>query len=156
MSDEVRINGKLFSWSSTSFKLNGEPYWGITEITFADKRDRPKGYGLGRSHKPRGKAKGKYEADNLKLKVHKDTAEAIRQDLAKQSPDGVSWGEVKVPAVLQFTEDDKIVTVEFEDCEPASNGEGNSEGPDPLYEDMEFCITGIKRNGLTLYDSRVA
>ena len=153
MADSVLINGAMHSWSSTSFKLGGEKYTGITSIGYGDKRSRTKAYGLNRSYGAVGRTGGKYEVDSLKIKAYKATAQSIRSQLAALSDDGVSYGNAEVPATLQFIEGTDVITVEFERCAMIADASTTDEKPDPLTDDLEFDVMKIRRNGLVLFDA---
>jgi hypothetical protein len=155
MSDNVRINGNLYSWSSTIFKIGGVPYTGLSEISWGQKRTRTKAYGMGKSARPRGRTGGKVEFDNLKVKFMKDTAQVVRKQFAALSDDGKSYGNAdSLPASLQYVDgNDEPITVEFDDLAVAVEGSSEKEGADPSMEDWEFDIMGIRVNGLSLYDA---
>lgn len=153
MADSVRINGVQISWSSCKLTIDGESYTGITSIGYADALDVSKGYGMGRHHAPRGRGAGKYTTEALTMRAWKSTAQAIREQLAKKSPSGTSYGRVEVPIVLQYIEpDDAVITVEFDRARFVKPSSSNEEGPDPLAEDIEWDVMSIRRNGLVLFD----
>ena len=54
MADAIRVNDTQLSWGSIRCIIDGEPYFGFTAISYADKRERVKAYGMGRHHAPRG------------------------------------------------------------------------------------------------------
>ena len=153
MADSVLINGAMHSGSSTSFKLGGEKYTGITSIGYGDKRSRTKAFGATRSYGAVGRTGGKYEVDNLKLKAYKAAANQIRAQLAALSDDGVSYGNAEVPATLQFIEGTDVITIEFERCAMVADSSTADEKPDPLTDDLEFDVMKIRRNGLVLFDA---
>lgn len=153
MADSVLINGAMHSWSSTSFKLGGEKYTGITSIGYGAKRTRTKAYGTTRSYGPVGRTSGKYEVDNLKIKAFAATARQIRAQLAALSEDGISYGNPEVPATLQFIEGTDVITVEFERCTYASESSTADEKPDAITEDIEFDVMRVRRDGLVLFDA---
>src|SRR6185436_16366674 len=47
MTDSIRVNGNSHSWGSIVVKIAGVKYYGFDEISYGDKRERVKGYGLG-------------------------------------------------------------------------------------------------------------
>lgn len=154
MSDEVRINGNQFSWGSIQMKIAGERYHGFTAIAYGDKRERVKAYGMGRHHAPRGRSRGKYSTDPVKVTGWKSSLQALREALAALAFDGVSYGDVEFDIVVQYTEaDESPITVEIERCVWTSNPTSEDESPDPLKEEAEFDCMLIRRNGLVLFDS---
>ena len=115
MSDEVRINGNQHSWGSIKVKINGDLFYGFTAIGYADTRERVKAYGMGRSHAPRGRSRGKYTVEPVTLTGWKSSMQALRKALA-DAGDGTSYGDTICQIVVQYVEaDDTPVTVELED-----------------------------------------
>jgi len=154
MSDAIRVNNNQHSWGSITFKLNGERYTGFTAISFGDKRTRVKAYGMGRHHAPRGRSKGKYETDPVKVTGWKSSVHALRVALAKVSLDGKSYGDVEFQGLVQYIErDDTEITVELDRLVWMSNTTSDEESPDPLKEDFELDVMLIRRNDLVLFDA---
>lgn len=153
MSDEIRVNGNLYSWGSIKLKVQGELFHGFTSITYADKRERVKGYGMGRHHAPRGRSAGKYSTDPVKLAGPKSTMQALRATLAALAPDRRSYGNVVFLIVVQYVEPGEIpMNVEIERCVLTGNSTTDEENPDPKAEEVEIDCMLIRRNGLTLFD----
>lgn len=153
--DPVRINGKAFSWASTSFKLGSLPITGITDVTYGDKLEKAYAYGMNRSHAPIARTKGKYVPDPLKITVHRHTAHAIREALAKGSPDGKSTGSTSKTVTIQSVEGDlPVQTVEAVGCELAEDTGTHSENADPEKEELTFSVMFYRRNGKTLFDEK--
>lgn len=152
MADSVRVNGNEYSWGSIIVKIDGEVFYGFTEISFGHKRTRSKVYGMGRHHAPRGRTRGKYEVDPVKLKGPLRTWKALREKLASMSESGTSYGDVPFQIVVQYLEGDEEVTYEFEDNVIAGETNSHSEGPDALEEEVELDTMGIRKNGLTLWE----
>lgn len=154
MSDEQRINGNMYSWSSIFFKVEGERYYGIKSIGYGDSRERVKGYGMGRSHAPRGRSAGKYQPDPVTVTLEKETARALREKLAASASDGRSFGNVEFEVVVQYEESDKQITDEIFGCVWTKTAAKGEESADPLYEEVEFDCMGIRWDGdKTLFDS---
>lgn len=154
MADQIRVNGNLVSWGSIRCKVAGELYYGFTSISFADKRERVKGYGMGKHHAPRGRSRGKYSTDLVKIRGHKSSVQALRRALAAQSADGVSYGDVEFEVVVQYVENgEEPMTVEITGCVWAENTTNDEESADPLTEEFALDCMAIRRDGLTLFDS---
>jgi len=155
MADAARINGNLYSWSSIVFKIGGERWSGLTSINYGDALERVKGYGMGRSHTPRGRSAGKYTTEPVTASGWKDAIQLLRETLAAQASDGVSYGTVEFDVVIQYVESgsDPVVD-ELLRCVWSKNSAKAEESADPLKEDVEFDVLYIKRNGATLYDAR--
>jgi hypothetical protein len=157
MSDALRINGNQYSWGSIAVRFGGDRYYGITSISYSDKRERVKAYGMARHQGPRGRSRGKYTPDNVKVTMWKSSAQELRAALAAASTSGESYGDVEFDIVVQYVEGDgnneNPITVEIEGCAWAANNTSEEEGPDPLKEELEFDCMRIRRNGLVLWDS---
>lgn len=153
MSDQIRVNGNLYSWGSIKLKIGGELFYGFNSISYADKRERVKGYGMGRHHSPRGRSSGKYSTEPVKLGGPKDTIAALLRDLAKLAPDGKSFGNVNFQILVSYVEPGQDgITVEIDDCVITSISSSDEENADPKATEVEIDCMRIRRNGLSLYD----
>lgn len=154
MADRIRVNESQMSWGSIRLMINGETYTGFTGISYADKRERVKAYGMGKHHAPRGRSSGKYSTESVKLTGWKTSVAAARDALASLSPDGRSYGNVSFYIVLFYSEvDEPNQDVEISDCVWIGTATSEEESPDPLKEEVEIDCMAIRRNGLTLFDS---
>lgn len=154
MADQIRVNGNLQSWGSIIFKVQGERFYGITSINYGDSRERVKAFGMGKSHAPRGKSKGKYDTDNVTASGYAASVQELVDGLAALAPDGVSYGDVEFEIQIQYVDSGEAPrNVEILGCHIAKFTEANEESPDPLKSDLEISCLRIKRNGKTLYDS---
>jgi hypothetical protein len=154
MGDQVRINGNQQSWGSIVLKIDGDRYYGFTGITYGDKRERVKSYGMGRHQAPRGRSRGKYSTDPVKLTGWKASIQTLREALAAKSANGLSYGDVEFEIVIQFIETgDNPQTVEIARCVFVGNSTSDEESADSLKEEIEIDCMAIRRNGLTLFDS---
>jgi hypothetical protein len=154
MSDQIRVNGNQLSWGSIILKLDQDVFTGFTGISFADKRERVKAYGQGRHHAPRGRSRGKYTIEPVKLTGWKDSVQIFRTQLAARSPDGKSYGDVEFQIIVQYVEAGEIpLTVAIERCVWTGNSSSDEESPDPLKEEIEIDAMLIRRNGLVLFDA---
>jgi hypothetical protein len=149
----IRVNGNDYSWGSIVLKINGEVFSGFTEISYSDKRTRTKGYGAGKHQAPTRRARGKYEVDNCKIKGYMRDVRLLRQELAKYSPSGKSYGDTPIQIDVEYIEaDDTPIHDEIEDCVWASNSQTASEGPDLLMVEFELDPMRVRRDGLVLFD----
>jgi hypothetical protein len=162
MSDGIRVNGNAYSWGSIRFKLDGERYFQISEITYADKRERVLFHGMGTHQAPTARSRGKYVPEPVKIKCLKETGANIRAALsALNDTGGTSYGNAVFPMILQYAETQiggilKVTDVGFFDCVYVGTNSTESEGPDPLMEEIELQPMRIKRDGKTLYDDTTA
>lgn len=154
MGDKIRVNGNQYSYGSIVFKLGDEQFTGFTAIQYGDKRTREKAYGMGRHHAPRGRSRGKYEPEPVKVTGYTSSVQALRAGLAKRAADGKSYGNVEFQGCVQYIEDDEgEYTVELDRLVWASNSTSDDEGSDLDKEDIELDVMLIRRNGLVLYDA---
>jgi hypothetical protein len=132
MSDSIRVNGNQVSYGSIICKVNGDRFYGFTAISYGDKRERTKAYGMGRHHAPRGRSAGKYSTDPR---------------------DGKSYGNVEFTIEVQFIEPgEDPMSVTLERCVIVSDSASHEESADPLKEELEIDCMLIRRNGKTLFD----
>lgn len=154
MADEKRINGIQVSWGSIKVKIDGETFTGFTSLTYGDKLETTMAYGMGKHHAPRGRSRGKYVTDPVKLGGPPSSVEALRQALAAKSTDGQSYGQVEFLIVAQYTEDNEPpMTVELERCRYVATVENREESAEVLKDEVEISTMLVRRNGLTLCDS---
>jgi hypothetical protein len=153
MGDSIRVNGNQLSWGSIRLKVRGEEYTGFTGVSFSDKRERVKAYGMGKHHAPRGRSRGKYTIENVKLTGWKSSISRLRDALAQGSTNG-QYGDVEFQIVVMYSEpDEDSVVIEINGCVWAANSTSDEESPDPLKEEIELDAMYIKRNGMVLYDN---
>lgn len=153
MADRVRVNGNIVSWGSIKVRLADEEFHGFTTLSYGDKRERSYVWGMGKHHAPRGRTRGKYTPEPVKLGGPKSTIAALRDRLASLSDTGANYGDVSFAIVAQFVEaDEDPQTVEVEDCVIVSDTSGHDESPDPLKDEIEISCMRIRRNGNTLWD----
>lgn len=154
MSDALLVNGNAYSWGSLIAKLDDERYHGFDSISFGDKRERAKGYGMGRHHAPRSRSRGKYTVEPVKLRGPVSTVAALREALARRAPDQRSYGSVEFQIVLQYFElDEAPLTVEIDGCVWVASTVSHEESIEVLKEEIECDAMLIRRNELTLFES---
>jgi hypothetical protein len=152
--DPIIVNGNQFSWGSIVLKLNQERFTGFTAISYSDKRERVKAYGMGRAHAPRGRSRGKYTIDPVKVTGWTRSVQSFREALAALAADGLSYGDIEFQILVQYIETTEAeIDVEIDRCVWMSNNTSNEENPDPLKEEVEFDAMLIRRNGLVLFDN---
>lgn len=157
MADAIRVNQNVYSWGSIEIKVADETFSGFTAVKYGDKRTRTKIYGQGKAHAPRGRSRGKYETSDGSLKGAKSTIQALRAKLASLSADGVSYGDVEFPIVINYVESDETpITVDLLRCVLTGGDTQEEENPDPLQEEIGIDYMYVKRNGLTLFDNSEA
>lgn len=154
MSDAIRINGAQVSWGSIKVKVDGETFTGFTSLSYGDSLETTVAHGMGKHQAPRGRSRGKYTTDPVKLGGPPSTMHALRQKLASKSSDGQSYGQTEFLITAQYVEDDEPpMTTEIERCRYVKNVNNREEGADVLKDEIECSAMMIRRNGLTLCDS---
>lgn len=155
MGDKIRIQGNQYDFASTSLKIDGEPFYGFTAISWAQKRERKKAYGAGKHAAPRGRSRGVYSAE-AKITMWRDSYTELCKALAAKAADATSFGDVEFPMVLQYVEDESNqdpVTVELLDVAIVGEDSSAEESGDPDKVEVALDVMRIKTNGLTLYSS---
>lgn len=153
MSDAIRVNGNQVSWGSIVLKVGGERFFGFTSIDYGDKLEVAFAWGMGKHQAPRGRSRGKYIPDPVKLKGPKTSVQELRQQLADLSIDGVSYGTTEFHITVQFSEaDEPPITVEIERCRFVGNHEAHEDGSEVLQDEIEISCMKIRRNDLVLFD----
>lgn len=149
--DAVRINDNLYSWGSIEAYVLGEPYRGITAISFSQNRERSKGYGTGNHRGARGRTKGRYEAE-ASFTMAADSYDKLCAALASMSPDGQSYGDAPpFLIVVQYVEAGlSPVTIEIQDCVITGESTSESEGTDQSVVEVTVDVMRITRNGRSL------
>jgi hypothetical protein len=93
----------------------------------------------------------------VKLTGWKASVQQLRQELALQSLAPGGYGDVEFEIDVQYIEADEMpIQVLIERCVWAGNSTSDEESPDPLKEEIEIDCMLIRRNGLVLFDSRMA
>lgn len=152
MTDAIRVNGNLYSHGSIVAKVNGIPFTGFTQIDYGDKLTIGKGYGLGSSRGPRGRTRGKYETDEVKLSAFLDSGQALIDALSVLSLSPLSYGGVEFLLTVQYIEPGNVpITNVLERCRIIGVTQSNSEGPDALMMDFGIDCMAIYRNKKTLF-----
>lgn len=153
--DTVNINGNLFDFGSQELTFDNNTINGYTSITYGgEKRARTKGYGAGRSRRPRGRTGGKYTPPDVKIKFYLDSWAKVMAWAAAKSADGKSYGDAVFPAMLQFVEPGfNTHVVKFDRMSIVEVGGDGEDNDDPNMIEIGFDCMGCERDGLTLYTS---
>lgn len=154
MPDQIRINGNAHSWGSIILKIDGDRYHGFNSISYADKRERVMVYGMGRHHAPRGRTRGKYSCEPVKIGGPIGSAEAFRAMLGLRAVGGIAIGDVEFTITVQYIEigTEIPITDVLNRCCLVGNSGSREENPDPLRDELEFSCFTILRNGRMLFD----
>ena len=154
MPDPIRVNQNQLSWGSIRVTIDGDVFTGFSGISYADKRERVKAYGMGKHQAPRGRSSGKYSTEPVKLTGWKGSIQILLIQLAARSPDQRSYGNTEfVISVIYSEPAEPNVDVEITGCVIVGVSASDEESADPLKEELEIDCMAIRRNGLTLFDS---
>ena len=154
MADTPSVNGNIPSWADIIIKIDDDRYYGITEISYEDARERALVYGMNKSGGPRGMTSGKYTPSASSMTMDKVAARELKAALAARSSDGKSFGNTEFQVVVQYAaEGQPVQTDTLSRCRITGNGNSHSEGSDALTESIPFQPLAIDYDGLTLYDS---
>lgn len=152
----TRINGRMFSWSSVSIRINGTLISAIKSIAYSDKIEPVKGYGSNRSFRPIGKTQGKYSTDPVTASIEVAELEDLRQALADASGTN-SFGNVEFQIVVQYEEPGRgVYTDVIEGCTWTKTAAKADDGGDAIYLDVEFDCMAIKWNGKYKFEEQNA
>ncbi|MDQ2782608.1 MAG: hypothetical protein M3Y26_08775 [Actinomycetota bacterium] len=149
--DLIRINNTLLSWSSCSFKLDGQGINGISDFAYEQKRERKIVYAAKKNGKPMGRTAGKFSVPSVSMKVLRDTAEFITNYLTLKGLG--SYGDAEFTLTAQYIEPvpgSLPIIVVLEGCTIDGEKDGNSEGTDELVTEFEIGCLSISKNGKSL------
>lgn len=154
MSDPIMVNGNSHSWGSIVAKVAEDTIFGFSGITYADKRERVEGTGMGPHQAPTRRSRGKYTCDPSKLTGFAGSVQELRDRLAARSPVPGSYGDIEFQVVLTYFETEELpLIVVLERCVWTGNSASNEEGAELNKEEIEIKPMFIRRNGLTLFDN---
>jgi hypothetical protein len=147
------INGSTYAYSSIRLELDGFPYYGVLEITYADKVEVALGYGLTPGHAPLRRTRGKYSVDDPKVTMAGPSGRTFLDALTLRAG-GNGFGEVIFPVTITYGEAQlQTVTDTLADCRLIGNSVSNSEGSDENKIEFSLSCMRILWNGQLRYRS---
>lgn len=150
--DEIRVNGNQLSWGSITVKIGNERVYGLTSVGYGEKLEVVLTYGMGKAHAPRGRTRGKYVPEPLKLGGAKSTIQSIRDKLKAQSGSN-SYGITEFEVVIQhFESEETPIQVEAHRCRYVGTTVQDEESADPSKEEIECSVMSYAINGATLFE----
>lgn len=151
----VRINNTVYSWSSTRLVINGDPWEGLKAVEYEQKRERKLVHAVDPAGRPKGWTSGKYSVPTLKLKFLKDSAAALKTELAAIGAG--SYGDAEWTMILQCTEPvlppNLPITLTANPCTIIGARESREEGVDELVEEFDVMCLNLLENGLAMWSS---
>lgn len=153
MPDVVRIGHTIYSWTSTLHRFSGLPWEGIKSVDYSQKRERKVVHAARRDGRPLGKTSGKYTAE-LKIKMLKDSANALKQDLSALGLG--SYGDAEFSYSLQVFEPQLLgtqlpIVVLFETCTIDEEHDAYEEGVEELLTEFTIGTLQITENLMRLW-----
>lgn len=150
MTDTIRVNDQVLSWTSTEFKALGVPYVGIMSIDFSQTRKRKSVFGMKKDGRQIGRTRGKYEPGAVTMRWLAESYDILTDQL---TPLGLgSYGSARWTASLSgFEIGGKPLLWIFEDLIIDEDKVSAAEGIDELAYDVVMNVRGITLNGKTLY-----
>ena len=155
--DMVRIGGKIFSWNSIVWKIDGIRRQGFNKFSLGQARPKKLVKAAVRSGRPIGRTSGGYEPKPCKVSFLREELDWITQYLAEkdvaQGGDGTSYGSVEFDFTLQLVERAKVITIVGSQCTIDDEDEANDEGQDESITETVIQPLALTRNGLSLFES---
>lgn len=148
----VRVNNTIYSSTSTVMNIDGEPWTGFKSIDYEQKRTRKVVHAGRQDGRPVGWTAGKYEGPTLKLKFLKDSASALKVDLAAQGAG--SFGDHEFTFLLQCVEPViglLPITLVGNPCVIIGEHESREEGSDEIVTEFDVACLNLIENGLALW-----
>ncbi len=154
MSDILRVNNVIYSWSSHSAKFDGVPYNGILDVKHSQKRERKVVWGMKRNGTPLGKTSGKYSTGGITLKMLADSYDKLTTQMTLKGLG--SYGDAEFVFALQLAEPVPgaiPITKIWTGCTIDGEDEGTSEGVDEATVDVEIGALEFTQNGKRLWSA---
>lgn len=150
----VRLNNTVYSWNSTRFTVNGDPYTGgLVAVEWAQKRERKLVHAGDPAGRPKGWTSGKYSVPTLKFKFLKDSGAALRAELALTGAG--SYGDAEFVFTLQCIEPvvppNIPIILTGNPCTITDVHEAREEGIDEIVEEWDVMCLNLLENGLALW-----
>jgi hypothetical protein len=152
MTDLLRVNSTILSWTSCMFRFDGIPYNGILEFNYEEKRERKVVHAARRDGRPLGKTAGKYSVPSMSLKMLRDSADKLTDYLTIKGLG--SYGDAEFMISVQYVEPVPgaiPITVLCETCTIDGVKDSNAEGTDELATEFEIGCLQLTKNGKRLW-----
>lgn len=97
-----RVNGYIYSYTSTSHFFEGVPYKGVSKVEYKQSRKRVFAGAAQQDGTPLGVTSGVYRVESLSFTLLRDSADQLRSDLSAIG--GGSYGDAQFSYMLQVFE----------------------------------------------------
>ncbi len=147
MPDVIRINHTLYSWTSCSFKIDGQPWKGVLSLDYEQKRERKVVYAANQDGTPLGKTAGKYSVGGVSLKMLRDSADALTTYLTGKGLG--SYGDAEFGILIQTVEPvigSIPLTASLEVCTIDGKKDAHEEGVDELVTEFDIGCLQMTEN----------
>lgn len=159
MPDVIRVNNQPYNWNSSASKFDNQIWPGVTSVNVGDKLDVKTVYSQTQNGKPMGGTAGKYEVNNFKIKMLRDSADALTTYLSLKPPFIGSYGRTEFSYFLTVSEPLLIgvlpLVLVAGVCRVIEVNEATEEGLDELVSELTLWCKGVIRNGKTLYSNKL-
>lgn len=152
MPDVIRVNSIVYSWTSTLFKFDGQPWQGVLSMDYEQKRERKVVYGARQDGQPLGVTSGKYEVPSFSMKMLKDSADNLTDYLSVKGLG--SYGDADFTILVQVVEPVLgafPITVLASPCWITGKKDAHEEGIDELVTEFEVKTLALVENGKRLW-----
>lgn len=149
----IRVNNTIYSWTSSRLLINGDPFEGLKAIDYEQKRERKVVHAADKAGRPKGWTSGKYIPPLVKMRFLKDSAAALKAELAALGAG--SYGDAEWLFLLQCLEPvlppNLPITITAQPCCIVGTREAREEGSDELLEEFDVQTLNLLENGLALW-----
>lgn len=159
MPDVVRIGQTLYSWTSTAFKLDNQPYTGIVAADIEQKRERKTVWAARQDGLPLGMTAGKYEVGAFSAKFLIDTYDAFTdyltiKGLGSYGDPPFNWlCQASEPVSLPSAAGMKPITVAAPYVWIVGEKESREEGIDETVIEVDFAALWVTKNNKQLWSA---
>lgn len=138
-----RVNGALYSWTSTAHFFTGIPYKGVTKVDFKQSRKRVYVPSAQQDGTPQGITSGVYRVESFSFTMLRDSADALKADLSEQGAG--SYGDATFDYMLQLFEpvNDTPTTTVISGCAIEEDNETQEFAEDGGYLVTEFTCKAL-------------
>jgi hypothetical protein len=154
MPDIVRINQTVYSWNSTLHKFDNQPWTGVLDVAFEEKREVKIVYAAKQDGTPLGMTSGKYSVEGFTVKMLRDSGFALKKYLSDQG--NGSYGDAVFDYLLQISEPtpgSPPLTTLIEGCRITNAKDSQAEGIDELVTEFTIAALLATTNDLQLWSA---
>jgi len=155
MPDVIRIGQTIYSWNSTAFKFDNQPFSGVVATDFEQKRERKTVYAARQDGLPLGVTAGKYSVEAFSVKMLVDSYDALTTYLSAKGLG--SYGDPPFSYLIQTTEPPIFgagllpLNVSSPWTWIVGDKEGREEGVDEALVEVTLASLYLTKNGKSLY-----